>query len=667
MKTKRPGQWMPILLSIVLYFTVLVLISRVRAGAELGAAPFVVLGTGVLVLLSLFTATHRKCAGPEDAGAGNFSRVQLEKTIEKGETWNGELRFLLISAALMYLLHICSAIIYKSFYYADGGFFLADLINNQNNILPISNDRSVLRISANLLNQWPAIICLKLGINNINILSFMFGAPLFFNAIIGLLLCWRKCRWIENGKTLILFPIAAYAFFCIPSDIFALNQAFTAYWIYFILFFTIITDNNNPIDKLILIFLLVTAACAHESILIVGPLLLGVIFLEFIHTGNKGKKIELCISSIGILAGVGINILYMHTHTAVTSSYYFADLLTVLLDGNLCRYNILIVCFGLVLVILGISKVLDRAWFWIGAFVAGIIYILAVHHYQGIYSPREEYMCRALITVGMFGGIILSYAYYRLYDMPFVKKICIRNWWRATAVVLILQCVWQFGNTYAWNQYITEFKSELQAHSGIFEAAGQDNAFAWGWNQASLSLLLSEDYHIESLMNDRNDTYDSYVENDALWISFMWVNPSVYNVSELIEYEKQPKATIDDCKDVVLYCNVNNIQDGSGAVTLPVRIQNKGERVLKHKDLFASYHIFNSDGLIVWDGVRTGLGQDILPGESIEINVLAQYGDQLPPGDYVLELDLVKEHQYWFNDQGMLGPKVDLCFMPAEA
>jgi len=585
-----------------------------------------------------------------------------------GKTFNEErqLRFLLIIAAVIYLLHIGSAIICKRFYYADGGFTLADLINSQNNILPVSNDSSVLRISVNLLNQLPAIICLKLGISSITVLNFMFGAPLFFNAIIGLLLCWRKCRQIKNGKTLILFPIAAYTFFCIPSDIFVINPAFTAYWIYFILFFYIITDNNKLIDKLLLLFLLAVASCSHESILIVGPLLLGIISLEFMRTHSKGKKIELFVSGMGILVGVGINVFYMYTHRAPTMSAYFPSIVTALLDGNLFRSNVLISCFGLVMVVLGISKVLDRVWIWIGAFVVGIIYVLAVHHYQSAYSPFSEYMCRALITVGMFGGIILAYAYYRLYGMPLVKRVCIKNWWRATAIVLILQCFWQFGNTYAWNQYLTEFKSEIQTHRGIFESSSQGNAFAWGWNQASISLLLSEDYYIESLMVDQDVALRPYVEDDALWISFMWVNPSVYDISKLIEYEKQPEATIEDCKDVVLYCNVENIQDRSGAITLPVRIQNNGEHILKQKDLFASYHIYDSDGLIVWDGIRTDIEQDIMPGESIEINVLAQYGEQLPPGEYVIELALVKELQYWFNDQGMLGPKVDLCYKPAE-
>lgn len=587
----------------------------------------------------------------------------------EGKTCNGELRvkLLFIGVALIYLLHIVSAIICKRFYYADGGFFLADLINNQNNMLPLSNDSSVLRISANILNQLPAIICLKLGISNIAVLSFVFGVPLFFNTIIGLLLCWRKCRQIENGKTLFLFPIAAYAFFCIPSDIFVINPAFTAYWIYFILLFHIIADNSKLMDKLLLAFLLVVSSCAHESFLIIGPFLLVVIFLEFSRTHNKGKKIELCVSGTAIVAGIGINVFYIYTHTAVTGSLYFSSISTALQGGNLFRSNILISCFGLILVILGISRMLDRVWIWIGAFIAGIIYILAVRRDQNAYSPFTEYMCRALITVGMFGGILLAYAYYRLCDKPFMKKICIKNWWRVTAVVLMLQCVWQFGNTYAWDRYIVEFRSEIQTHRGIFETIGQDTPFAWGWNQGSISLLLSEDYHVESLMDDLDPACKPYIEDDALWVPFMWVNPSVYDISQLIEYEKQPESTIEDCKDVALYCSIESVRDESGVLTLPVCIQNNGEYILKNRDLFACYHIYGSNGLIIWDGVRTDVEQDILPGESIEINVLVQYGEQLPPGDYVIELALVKEYQYWFNDQGMLGPKVDLCYMPTEA
>lgn len=585
-----------------------------------------------------------------------------------GKTFNREdkFRFLFI-CALIYLLHIVSAIICKRFYYADGAFFLARLINNQHSILPFSNDSSVLRISCNLLNQLPTIICLKLGITNINILNLAFGAPLFFNAIIGFSLCWNKCRKIENGTKLLLFPIAAYAFFCIPSDIFAINQAFTAYWIYFILYFHIIADNKKLIDKLFLYVLLVIASCSHESFLVVGPLLFAIVFLEYRRSCSKNKKTELCVSGMGLFIGIGINIFYIHTHTAVTGSSYFSGLLAFFQDGNLFKSNILISVLGLALVILGMSKKMNHAWIWFGTFVVGIIYIIAVHYYQDIYSPFAEYMCRSLITIGIFGGILLAYAYYRLCDLSVVKKICIGNWWSVTVVVFMLQCIWQFGNTYAWNQYINELTTEIQTHRGIYETKTQDNAFSWVWIQPSISLLLSDNYNIKCLIDAQEISYRSYVEDNALWIPFMWVDPSVYEISELIKYEEQPVTTIEDCKDIVLQCNIENISDSSGTITFPTYIQNNSEHILRSGDLFASYHIYDSNGLAIWDGIRTEIEQDILPGECFNIDIIVEYGEQLSPGDYLIELDLVKENQYWFNDQGMTSSQIDFCYMPGEA
>lgn len=586
-----------------------------------------------------------------------------------GKTFNREdkFRFLFICATLIYLLHIVSAIVCKRFYYADGAFFLANLINNQHSILPFSNDSSVLRISCNLLNQLPAIICLKLGITNINILSLTFGAPLFFNAIIGLLLCWNKCRQIENGTKLLLFPIAAYAFFCIPSDIFAINQAFTAYWIYFVLYFYIIADNNKFIDKLLLVVLLVIASCSHESFLVVGPLLFIIAFLEYQRNCSKNKKIELSISSMGLFIGVGINVFYIHTHTAVSGSSYFTGLLALFQNGILFKSNILISIIGLALVILGISPKMNQVWIGIGIFASGVIYILVLHHYQGIYSPVIEYMCRSLITIGIFGGILLAYAYYRLCDTSVVKKICIGNWWGVTIIVLMLQCIWQLGNTYAWNQYISELKTEIQTHRGIYETKSQYNAFSWGWTQPSMSLLLSDNYNIKCLIDAQEISYRSYIKDNALWIPFMWVDPSVYEISELIKYEEQPVTTIEDCKDIVLQCNIENISDGSGTIIFPTHIQNNSKHILRSRDLFASYHIYDSNGLAIWDGIRTEIEQDILPGESLNIDIIVEYGEQLSPGDYLIELDLVKENQYWFNDQGMTSSQIDFCYMPGEA
>ena len=53
---------------------------------------------------------------------------------------------------------------------------------------------------------------------------------------------------------------------------------------------------------------------------------------------------------------------------------------------------------------------------------------------------------------------------------------------------------------------------------------------------------------------------------------------------------------------------------------------------------------------IVWDGIRTGFGRPIAPGETVEIDI--PVAAPRPPGGYVLSFDLVEEFRFWFAEVG---------------
>lgn len=578
-------------------------------------------------------------------------------------------RTILVITASVFLFHVCSAILCKRHYYADGAYALVNLVNQQNELLPLSYDANTLRMGAEFINQLLVILCLKFGIRSIGFLSIVFGISLFFNSVVGMTLCWRKCRYLENGRNLILFPFAAYAFFCLPADIFSLNPAFTAFWIDMVLFFYIISENKKTIDKLILGVLLILAATSYETYLAIGPLLLLISLMEIKNQKqNPVKRKELIIISIGIVSGVIVNILYKATHHPPTEGSFFTGFLSFLNNSkNILTSNLLISLVGLFLVVLGISKLLDKRWIWLSMAALGIIYIMVVRYYYHFYSPVSEYTCRILIAVGMAGGILLAYAYYRLYDTVIVKNICITNWWRAAIIVFVLQCVWQYGNTYEWNQYLTRFSETVRTNEGIIEDPHKENPFSWGWTQPSLSLLESEANRINCLVAP--NAYQISVNNGVVYIPFLYINNDVFDMSTIIAYENN-KFSAADCQNVSLSCDPQrDFTRENGNMELSVEIYNNGEKTLENKNLFASYHIYFNDERVVWDGPRVEIDQNIAPGESYSINVpidddfLSHF--LLQEGNYSFVLDLVREHEYWFHDSGMQKTEITLYYRPA--
>jgi hypothetical protein len=76
-----------------------------------------------------------------------------------------------------------------------------------------------------------------------------------------------------------------------------------------------------------------------------------------------------------------------------------------------------------------------------------------------------------------------------------------------------------------------------------------------------------------------------------------------------------------------------------------------------------AYHWLDPFGNpIVWDGIRTSLGEPIPPGAEIEVapDVLAPR----PPGGYRLAFDLVEEHRFWFQELGCVPLELPVDVRP---
>ena len=88
--------------------------------------------------------------------------------------------------------------------------------------------------------------------------------------------------------------------------------------------------------------------------------------------------------------------------------------------------------------------------------------------------------------------------------------------------------------------------------------------------------------------------------------------------------------------------------------TLPVTVINSGNiawNALGANPIAVGYHILDAGGrLVVWDGSRTAIGADLLPGQSRTLNV--GYTAPSAIGTYTLAIDTVREGVAWFSGLG---------------
>lgn len=93
-------------------------------------------------------------------------------------------------------------------------------------------------------------------------------------------------------------------------------------------------------------------------------------------------------------------------------------------------------------------------------------------------------------------------------------------------------------------------------------------------------------------------------------------------------------------------------------VVLPISIRNNGVATIPSAGgsdgsfiVLVTYHWYREGGsLVVWDGVRTRLPEDIRKDKSIDVSLSLKAPSE--PGKYTLVVDLVQEGALWFADTG---------------
>jgi hypothetical protein len=95
-----------------------------------------------------------------------------------------------------------------------------------------------------------------------------------------------------------------------------------------------------------------------------------------------------------------------------------------------------------------------------------------------------------------------------------------------------------------------------------------------------------------------------------------------------------------------------------GRRTFDVDVRNSGARpwpATGSKDVALSYHWFDAatGALVVYDGVRTLLPNDVAPGTAVRLRATVKAPRQ--PGHFRLHLEMVQENTTWFGEQGDAG------------
>lgn len=561
--------------------------------------------------------------------------------------------FLGYVAVLSYLIYIIMAIFFKRSYYADGTEFIRNIINQGGKEwIPIANDINVMRVGCNFVNQILIIVAVKIGITNIGVLQILFSIPLFFNEILGLFFCYEL---LDKGKKrYIIFPFANYVLFEMISEIFILNQAFTASWVYWILFFTIIKREClcGKLKKCVLIISIFLLPFLHETTIVIFILIVPITLFEvlFFHNiSNLKYKVAILVAFIFAFF---FDLAYMKMHKTTTGGVYFTSLLSAITTNRIWFSNLIITvisCF-LIIIFMHVHMPTINKYLFL---VIGLLFV-GIMFFKGNSNPILEYECRSIITLGTFGMILMNYLFI-MFEKKISTWINFDNIKNILLITLLLQSAWQIGNNIEWNKYLKEFDKQLYENKG-YVVDEVKNVYSWPWTSPGLSLLESPDRkNIDTLVLPVND-FSVVLDDNGLWIPFSYVNKNVFNYKKLKEKSYIRGITLED----IIEENVKfALEKDKGKITnkLIVSILMPGDWIYQNTENYRiSYHIYDENGIcVVFDTCRTDFVA-LFEGEKFIIDV--KEINTLKSGRYKVVLDVVKEGEYWVSDYGEQFPTI---------
>ncbi len=495
----------------------------------------------------------------------------------------------------VYLGCLLFAILVKRSWYADGAEFFRSVLNRQYDALfPVANDANVLRPGINFLNQLPLILGLRLGISNITVLQILFAVPLFFQAVCGFALCAYTAD--PKDRPLLVFPLASYAFFGMLSEIFILNQAFAASWVYWILFFLFLKQEKlTGIGRfLCLLLCLAVLPVSHETVMPAGAVMIAACLFECVIRKNRANLAVKAVILADLVFAVVFNYIFLRTHASSTGSSYFALLKDVLKSGSFLSSNLMISLAG-ALLILVFAWISFPAWAAFAAGVLGGVFCVFVF-VTGRSDPNLEYTFRSFVTIGTVLMLVLAYGY-RILPEKWTGRIRLRSWVNVTAAVLLVQSFWQTGNSVGWQAYLSDFDRQLSGAEG-FEVPGQENKYEWAWTQPDLSILESETpYVIDRLILPADNRYGVTCDGENLVIPCSAVNPRVFDFAPLSAAGTIEPVTKEAMKDGRLsFSTVSDPADASDGTAVCLAVETDGTVFQNASAYRFTGHLYDENG-----------------------------------------------------------------------
>jgi hypothetical protein len=353
---------------------------------------------------------------------------------------------------------------------------------------------------ANYLTEWPLVLAVRLGINDISILIRWFAFGIYLPYLISFLICIYALR--DENKALLLYFLASLVAINLSVDYVLAGEHHVMVNISWPIIFILLRRNILTLmDGFLLWVLLIIFSRLYESALIPALIYSVICFVRLYYYKSKEQKV-IIVSTLSLCFIVSAISLYsiINPRDAANREYFIYGLIAPFINPEAMAAA----CF---IVVYTIGLILKSHRIIISAVSPLIIYALfklfVDHGVSAVVSFASRTLSITLLPVLLIGAILVWY----------FKSELDRTGILTFVAFITVMVAGNLYNTNSWKDFRHEVKQLVKTHEGyipIEETKLKDNPNRWSWNNTELGLVWSAPRVKAIILNQQNVRWEPF-------------------------------------------------------------------------------------------------------------------------------------------------------------
>jgi hypothetical protein len=419
-----------------------------------------------------------------------------------------------LSLALMVPIAIYSALSLQALH-ADGSYYFINLLKAEG----FTWRWEIPRTASHILQQWLAVLAVKLGEHDTQTLIRLYGLPMVLTPILFIGLSYFVLP--HDQKDLFVFPVFFYLAGLMASSFSPIGEAQLASAYFWLIFFAVLFVRHRGPAIVIVPLMILPIFFFHESYVLMAPaLVLAALYRYWRSTRRDESRFFLILIGM-LLSVVAITLLFIlipkSGEYAARSASYLETIRSLAFLASYGQYNppaMLGILAGAVMLLGGLSGIQSSSTaqrILLSAMaLAALSAVLAPLISDGALSAKLQFDARSygpilipIMVVVLVLGSIRRESNRRYLLSPFIAHVLL--------ILALGQFGWHLIATSEWRSYIRDFQAVLEGNRGLVSydralemlpphAQRRFENMSWVWTVPTMSILLARNGKVSAII-----------------------------------------------------------------------------------------------------------------------------------------------------------------------